>query len=228
MERRARLQRARQESGGFRAWKREGSIVLLTAPIAFFLLPAFGFDEFGFEHFAGVGITALLAAAAFPVLDVGWKYARLPVRDLEAETRQLGARLTELERQAGVSTDDVRQALVELRTEVQHAVQTIEPAQSRGRFWKVSEGVWPDDKAWKRHRSMLSRSSRWQKVYERCSAAYTHLDRVVSLRSFRLFKGSAVRPDDDLPSALQELRAADQLLGHEIDTLDGEAARGRP
>jgi hypothetical protein len=99
----------------------------------------------------------------------------------------------------------------ELRTDIREAIRMVEQAIDSGQLWSYSQNL--DDGVWKNQKAALV-DSPWvmaTQVYGPLSEAFGHMARIRKAEGLRIFN-RAVRPSDDLESALVAFYEADAAL----------------
>lgn len=115
-----------------------------------------------------------------------------------------------------VHHDVLRHFLQRVRVEVRDNQRLVQQAHDHGRYWKVTEAA-PSTKEWKNNSAMLADEAGLEATYEKGREAAAEVERVLTARSFRMFRGGRVRQDDRLGEALQVLREFDEFLTHAMD-----------
>lgn len=157
-----------------------------------------------------IGILLLVAGLC------GW--AGRSIQEQRAES--VGAIKADLDRLLGayeISTsgednhDVSRHFIRRIHTEAQDNRRLIQQAQDHGRYWKVTETA-PSTKEWKDNSIMIEDESELSAVYEKGRRAASEVERVLTARSLRMFRGGRVRDDDRLGAALDALDDFDEAV----------------
>lgn len=98
-----------------------------------------------------------------------------------------------------------------VRREARTNRQLIQQVIDHGRYWRLSDPT-PGLKAWKLHRVFVEGDSGLEPLLELGEAAQREVDRVMAVRSMRMFRGSKVRQDDRLQDAVSALSALESAL----------------
>lgn len=84
-----RWQCAKRHSRGFKAWKREAVLAVVTLPFAYGALEALGSEAGATDQLISAGAVAIAVLIAFPLLELGWNYAWAETRLLRDEVGSL-------------------------------------------------------------------------------------------------------------------------------------------
>lgn len=89
----ARFQRARQDTQGFRAWKREIAVAVITVPLAYMLLLHYGSTQSAMEEVVAILAAVIAAAILVPVGEFMWNWHKAPMRMLQEENEILRSQI---------------------------------------------------------------------------------------------------------------------------------------
>lgn len=124
-------------------------------------------------------------------------------------------RLLDAYEEPGVTADiekNVRDHFLKtMRREARESRRMIEQVRDSGQYWKMTETT-PATKEWKSSQSFLEGDAELEPAYEAGRQAASEVERVLSARSFRMFRGGRVRTDDRLDDAVSALAAFEQAL----------------
>lgn len=127
----------------------------------------------------------------------------------------------------GETTRDVTLHFVQrIRTEARDNRRLIQQASDHGRYWKVIESA-PSTKEWKNNAIMLDDDPALSVAHDKGRQAAAEVERVLTARSFRMFRGGKVRADDRLGDALKALDDFDEALEDIMTSESSPTARAR-
>ncbi len=86
------LKRARTDTTGFRAWKREIAVAAMAAVLAYFFLPA---TEI-MNEWVAIGCVVVASVVLVPMLEFGWNLAASPVRILNENIETISDQIASL------------------------------------------------------------------------------------------------------------------------------------
>lgn len=101
---RDRWRRARQDTQGFRAWKREVSVSLLVGALTYIVLLKYGSAQSARDEMIVVVVAILVTAVFLPVTELAWNFTRAPLRIAMDEIRRLKREKEVLQRQLEAAT----------------------------------------------------------------------------------------------------------------------------
>lgn len=99
-----RWRRARRDTQGFRAWKREVSVPLLVGALTYMILLRYGSPQSAREQLIVVIVATLVTAILLPAAELVWNFARAPLRIAEDEIEKLVRDKEVLQRQLEAAT----------------------------------------------------------------------------------------------------------------------------
>jgi hypothetical protein len=215
-----RWQKARLDTRGFRAWKRELAFGLAAGTTAIVLLVTFGRDEAAFEEALIVAGSIIGTVLLVPLLELGWNYIKAPDRLLREELSRLGAEVRELGALVRPDARQLRTALREIQEETSDSLRLMDLARERGFFWKMTEPG-PRTASWKRHRDFLRGQRDLEDLYESGRLASGEVDRVMQQRAARsVFRRRRdIEDEDRLPEVIAALTDFNSHLEREIRRL---------
>lgn len=106
-------------------------------------------------------------------------------------------------------TSDLAKLLQPVRREARTNRQLIQQVIDGGRYWRLSDPT-PEAKAWKKHRGFIEGDPALETLFESGEAARQEVERVLTVRSLRMFRGGKVRADDRLQDAVKTLTALEE------------------
>jgi hypothetical protein len=111
----------------------------------------------------------------------------------------------------------MRHFLQRMRAEARENLRLVRPVQEHGRYWKLPDPT-PQTKEWKTNSVLIEGDESLEGVYEAGLRAAAEVDRILTTRSFRMFRGGRVKSDDRLSEVTDALTHFDQVLTDAMET----------
>lgn len=217
-----RWEKARHDTKGFAAWKREAVLGIAAGATAIVLLIAFGHDDAAYQEALIVIGTIVGTIVLVPLIELAWNFLKAPQRLLREDLSDLQAEVQDLASLVRPEAAKMRTVLRALHEEASDSLRLMELANSRKIFWKPTETS-PATKIWKKHRAFLASQRDLEDLYESGRLAAQEVERVLGQRAVRTFIRwrRDIQEEDRVPDAVAALQDFEARLAIEIKRLDG-------
>lgn len=141
-----------------------------------------------------------------------WSFVTARHRQLQEQVDDLEAEIQEFASMFKPDAANLHAALQAMAEESRDNLRMMKVAHDKGRYWKILDGA-PELKHWKRHRNVVRDVTDLSHVYEAGRIASKDVERILQVRSVRIFvQQRQVKADDRLPEVIAHLEEYDRAL----------------